>query len=123
MPATGFILPASVDLTALIGADFSTTINLYQDVAQTTAFDLTGYTVSLIIGVPTVLFTLTTGAGLTIATPSNGTIVAALTAAQTSTVNVASADSKNSYRYQLKLVDGSGVVSFPLSGHMIFLDP
>jgi hypothetical protein len=118
LAATGFILPASVDLEALVGADFSTTINLYTDVAQTTAFDLTGYTVSMIIGS---LFTLTSGSGLTI-TAASGLIVAALTATQTATVDP-SPNPSEKVHYRLKLVDGSGVISFPLSGSFVFQVP
>jgi hypothetical protein len=118
MPATGFILPAEVDLEALIGGDFSTTINLYRDTTQTTAFDLTGFTVVMPIGA---LFTLATGAGLTISTPANGTVVAALTAAQTATVP--SRNPSLVVHWQLKLTDGSGIVSYPLSGNFSFVVP
>lgn len=123
MAATGYILPAQIDLTALVGADFSTTINLYTDVAQTIAFDLTGYTVSMIVGVPNVLFTLASGSGLSI-TPASGLIVATMTAAQTATVPIGSAaEFPRAVRYQLKLVDGSSVVSFPIVGNMNFVLP
>jgi hypothetical protein len=121
MAATGYILPASVDLQALIGADFSTTINLYTDTAQTTAFDLTGYTVSLLIG-GTPGFTLTAGSGLTVSAAA-GLIVAALSAAQTATVSPNSGNPQPAFHYQLKLVDGSGVVSYPLSGTLGFRTP
>src|SRR6266576_4602713 len=119
MAPTGSLIPATVDQTAIIGADFSSTINLYTDVAQTTAFDLTGYTVTMAIGS---LFSLASGSGITITTPSNGTIVAALTAAQTATV-VNPGSTGLAVHYSLKLVDGSSVVSFPLSGTITFKVP
>lgn len=114
MAATGTLIPASVNLSAIVGADFSATIQLFQDVAETTAFDLTGYTVSLAIG--GALLVLTSGSGLTIATPANGTIVAVITAAQ-------SAALQGAQHYTLKLTDGSGLISFPLSGTLTYAMP
>ena len=117
MAGTGYILPADVDLEALIGANFSTTISLYSDAAQTSPFDLTGYTVTMPIGS---LFTLTAGSGLTV-TAAGGTIVAALTAAQTATVQAQ--DPPYTAHWQLKLTDGGGTVSYPLSGDIKFVIP
>jgi hypothetical protein len=114
MAATGSILPASVDLRAVIGADFSVTIQLFQDIAQTTPFDLTGYTVSLTVGgVPA---PLTSGAGLTI-TAATGVIVAVLTAAQTTLMP------GPAQHYSLKLTDAGGLISFPLSGNLFLALP
>jgi hypothetical protein len=125
MAATGYILPAEVDLTALIGANFSTTINLYQDVAQTSAFDLTGYTCAVLVGIagsPSSLFNLASGSGLTI-TAASGLIVAALTAVQTASVPSAPPQGQTVYHWQLKLTDGSGTISYPLSGNFTFANP
>jgi hypothetical protein len=113
MASTGMLVPASLDLAAVIGADFSTTIVLYQDLAQTQPFDLSGYTVTLTIGG----FILTVGSGLTISNPTNGTILAQLTAVQTQTVGLVP------LAYNLNLVDPSGVVSVPLHGHVGFVTP
>jgi hypothetical protein len=115
MPPTGMLVPARIDLQAVVGADFSATINLYQDIAQALAFDLTGYTCTFTIsGTPA--FTLTSGSGLTV-TPAAGLIVAALTSTQTATM------AAGSYHYSLKLVDGSGLVSYPLNGSLFAQTP
>jgi hypothetical protein len=112
MAPTGSLIPADVDLRAIIGADFSATIVLYTDLAQTTPFDLTGYTVSMTIGT----LTLTSGSGLTV-TVGTGTIVAAITAVQTAAL-------AGPYQhYSLKLVDGGGLVSFPLNGNLLLSLP
>lgn len=113
MAATGFLIPADVDLEAIVGADFSSTIQLFSDTAQTVPFDLTGYTCTLTIGD---LFTLTSGSGLTVTT-GTGTIVAALTAAQTTSTGA------QKRHWTLKLVDGSGTVSYPLAGDFLFVNP
>src|SRR5215475_11352128 len=93
MAATGSILPAQVDLEAIIGSDWSTTIKLYTDVAQTTVFDLAGYTATFQIGNTSSVasFTLTSGSGLTITTGTGAGagIVATLTDTQTLTVGSA----------------------------------
>ena len=112
MAPTGSLIPATVNLQAVNGADFSTTINLYTDLAQTTPFDLTGYTCTMAVGP----LTLTSGSGLTITTPANGTIVAAITAAQSTAL-------QGAQHYTLKLVDGSGLISFPLSGSITYQVP
>lgn len=131
MTATGYILPATADLTVIVGADFSTQIQLFSDAAQSVPFDLTGYTATLRIGSR---FTLTVGSGLTIATPANGTIVAALTHEQTGSVtlpNVGVTPSISPYQglqtvgdhYSLQLTDATGKVSYPLSGGVTFTAP
>lgn len=108
MAPTGSLIPADVDLRAVIGADFSATIVCYSDLAQTTPFDLTGYTVSMQVGGS---LTLTSGSGVTV-TAATGTIVVAITAAQTAVL------AGPRQHYSLKLVDGGGVVSFPMSGEL-----
>lgn len=113
MAATGFIIPAKVDLEAIIGGDWETTVQLFTDEAQTTPFSLSGYTVTFVIGD---LFTLASGSGLTI-TAGTGTIVARLTNVQTGGV------APETQHYHLKLVDGSSVVSFPLNGNFKFVEP
>lgn len=124
MASTGFILPASADLEAIVGADWSTTVQLFSDEGQTVPFDLSGYSASLKIGTPTGgnLFTLTVGAGLTIATPANGMIVAALTHSQTTSVVLGSSGLTQQH-YSLGLTDASGNVSFPLAGQLTFRAP
>jgi hypothetical protein len=108
MAPTGSLIPAQVDLQAVAGADFSATVVLYQDVAQTVAFDLTGYTCTFTVGATV----LTSGSGLTI-TAGTGTIVVVLTATQTGAL-------LGKQHYTLKLVDGGGLISYPLSG-MLFV--
>lgn len=113
MAATGMLVPARIDLQAVVGADFSATINLYQDIAQAIAFDLSGYTCTFKIDN---VYTLTSGAGLTV-TPAAGLIVAALTSTQTATMPA------GSFHYSLKLVDGSGLVSYPMNGNFFLQTP
>lgn len=110
--------PGTVNLAFLGGGTYTTTIQLFQDAAQTMAFDLTGYTPALVIGTA---LTLTVGSGLAVPTPANGTIVATLTAAQTQAL-VASAG-VTQYPYFLRLTDGSGNVSYPLVGTVSITPP
>ncbi len=117
MAQTGYILPAEADLIALIGDDFEAAIGFYQDLAQTQPFDLSGYTVVMEIDEA---FTLTAGAGLTVNAPA-GTVTARLSAAQTGTVTARHPPYSTSYR--VKLTDGGGTVSFPLSGDFEFRIP
>ena len=122
MAPTGTLIPARVDLTVIVGADFSTTITFCSDLNQTVPFDLTGYTAVLVIGPASVpLFTLSAGSGITITTPANGIIIVALTHTQTATVTAT--DTGTGQHYSLKLTDGSGNVSYPLSGFIRFLNP
>ncbi|GAC1348394.1 MAG: hypothetical protein NVSMB18_36460 [Acetobacteraceae bacterium] len=114
MAATGTLTPAVLDVKAVIGADFQATIALYTDVAQTTAFDLTGYTATVAIGGS--LLVLTAGAELTVTT-ATGTIVATLTAVQTAALP------GPGQHYTLKLLDGSGLISYPLVGTMFLALP
>jgi hypothetical protein len=112
------LIPAKVDLSFLSGGTYTTSIQLYQDTAQTTAFDLTGYTVALVVGT---LFTLTSGSGLSIPTPTNGTITATLTAAQTAQGAASVGISQDPW--YLRLTDGSGNVSYPVHGTVNFSQP
>jgi len=117
MAPTGYILPAEVDLTVLVGADFSTTIQLFTDTTQTVPFDLTGYTATIVIGN---IFTLTSGSGITI-TPATGTILVVLTDTQTATVTPNPPGAE--VHWSLKLTDGSGTISYPLNGGVSFVAP
>jgi hypothetical protein len=114
MAATGTLIPAQLDVRAIIGGDFAATLVLYSDVNQSVAFDLTGYTVSLIIGGG--LLTLTSGSGLTI-TAATGTVAVVITDTQTLTLP------GPAQHYVVKLVDGGGLISFPLSGNMFLALP
>lgn len=115
MTATGFVIPAEADLEAVIGADFEADFVFYNDVEQTSLFDLTGNTISMQIGG---LFTLTSGAGLTI---GGGTVTARLAGTQTATVTANPPGAR--VPYWLKFVDGGGTVSYPVHGGVSFVNP
>lgn len=114
MAATGSLIPASIDMHCVSGADFGASVFLYTDVAQTTAFDLTGYTVTLVIG--NGLLTLTAGGGGLNVTAASGQINVTLTAVQTAAL-------PGNQSYYVKLVDGSGTISIPLHGTLSVATP
>ncbi len=110
MASPGFVLPATAHCVAVIGADFSMTVECFSDEHQAEPFPLTGCKAEVQIGN---LYTLPA----TISKPpSAGTIVVSLTAEQTNVLPAA-------HHYTLKVTDKDGGVSFPLSGDIEFRSP
>lgn len=109
------LIPGSSNAEVLAGSTFTATFIFYQDAAATTPFDLTTYTVTLYVGgIGNPQLTLTSGSGLTIASPSNGTVVAKLTPTQTT--QLATGPNVTTVHYVVSLTDGSSDVSYPIVG-------
>jgi len=115
------LTPGKQDLTAYAGGTFDPVFTFYTDAAQTTPFNLTGYTVEMDIGAPASLVLLV-GSGLTITTPTNGQVAVKLTPTQTTAVAHPEPQGTR-VEYFMKFTDGSGNVTFPVHGHISFVDP
>lgn len=105
------------DLACDQGSVFGTMVTFYTDVEETTPLDLTDYTATLRIAAgykaAESLLTLTVGDGLTIASPTDGTIGIRITPEQAATLP---ARQTSPLVYSLEIIDGDGVVEEKLYG-------
>lgn len=97
------------------GENYTETLT-YTD-SNSDPIDMTGYTYELKVkeswsGSDTI-FTLTGGSGIDTTNEATGVLVYTFTAAQTALLT------KPQYQYQLKLTDGSGIVTILIEGHIM----
>jgi hypothetical protein len=105
-------IAANYNTTVYQGETWSITFTFYTDAAETVPLNLSGYSASLVIG-PPVNITLTPTLG-----GAAGTLSATLTAAQTSAQSAIAQP-----HYYVQLTDGSGDVSIPVRGTLVWSAP